>query len=327
METTTIPHLKAKVSRIGLGTWAMGGWMWGGSDSQDSIDSIHRALDLGINLIDTAPVYGFGLSEEIVGKALKIYGKRENIVLVTKTGIGWKKERIYRDGRRSSLHKEVDESLKRLQTDYIDLYLIHWPDPLVSMEEMAETLLSLKDKKKVRAIGVSNFTLEQMKEFQKYAKLDANEPPYNLFERGIENKELPYCLEQNIFLLGYGSLCRGLLSGKMHQKMRFTGDDLRQVDPKFQEPRFSQYLECARRLEEWARQKHNKSLLALAVRWVLDKGVSCALWGARNPEQLGGIEEVWGWGLTQKDFAEIDQIISQTITMPVGPEFMAPPTR
>ena len=150
MQFTHIPNLKKKVSRIGLGTWAIGGWMWGGSDEKNAIVTIHHALDKGINLIDTAPVYGFGKSEEIVGKALKLYGKRDQIVLATKVGLNWKDQQLFRDSSKERIKKEIEDSLKRLQVDYIDLYQVHWPDPKTPIAETAEALRYYL--KKVRSV-------------------------------------------------------------------------------------------------------------------------------------------------------------------------------
>jgi aryl-alcohol dehydrogenase-like predicted oxidoreductase len=147
-------------SRIALGTWAIGGWMWGGTDEQDSIRTIHEALDQGINLIDTAPVYGYGRSEEIVGEALRQYGRRENVILATKVGLDWTKGRIERNSTRQRILHELEDSLRRLQTDYVDIYHVHWPDPLVPVEETAATLRELYEQGKIRAIGVSNFSPE-----------------------------------------------------------------------------------------------------------------------------------------------------------------------
>lgn len=327
MEYAHIPNLKQKVCRIGLGTWAIGGWMWGGTDEKDAIHTIINALEQGINLIDTAPVYGFGESEEIVGKALKQYGKRENIVLATKVGLLWENEKIFRDSRKKRILKEIDDSLSRLQVDYIDLYQIHWPDPLALISETAETMKELLDQGKIRAIGVSNYSIDAMKDFQKKAPLNSDQMPFNIFEKEGENNELAFCMENKIATLGYGTLCRGLLSGKLKLDTKFQGDDLRKVDPKFKIPRYEQYLKCVSLLDDWAKQKYNKSVLSLAARWVLDKGIDVALWGARKPQQLDLIQSVWGWKLTENDLREIDQLVAETIPNPVGPEFMAPPSR
>jgi aryl-alcohol dehydrogenase-like predicted oxidoreductase len=325
MEFTHIPHLKTDVSRIGLGTWAIGGWMWGGTDEKNAISTILQALDKGINLIDTAPVYGFGTSEEIVGKALKQYGKRERVVLATKVGLNWKDGKPFRDSSKKRIMKEIEDSLRRLQVDYIDLYQVHWPDPKTPIAETAEVLGQLLKEGKIRAIGTSNYSVEEMETFQKTAPLHAAQPPFNLFEKEADQMILAYCKKNHLATLGYGALCRGLLSGKMRSDTQFKGDDLRKSDPKFQPPRYAEYLACVKRLDQWAQQHYQRSILSLAVRWVLDKGISVALWGARNPDQLNAIESVWGWKLKPEDFKEIDDILSETISKPIGAEFMAPP--
>lgn len=277
MEYTEIGALK-KVSRVGLGTWAIGGWMWGGTEEQQSIDTIHAALDSGITLVDTAPVYGFGRSEEIVGKALAQGGYRERAVLATKVALNWNDGKVFRDSRPQRIEQEVEDSLRRLQTDVIDLYQVHWPDPLVPIEDTANALLKLKESGKIRAIGVSNYNPAQIKEFAGITALDSNQPPYNLFERGIETDVMPACKEHGVALITYGALCRGLLSGKMSAEREFVGDDLRQYDPKFKTPRFAQYLRAVERLEQIA-QRYERNVLHLAVRWVLDMGANVALWG------------------------------------------------
>jgi aryl-alcohol dehydrogenase-like predicted oxidoreductase len=325
METLQISSLKKPASRICLGTWAIGGWMWGGTEEQESIETILKAFELGINMIDTAPVYGFGKSEEIVGKALKQYGKRENIILATKVGLEWNDGNVSRNSSRQRIMQEIDDSLKRLQTDYIDLYQIHWPDISVPFEETAQTLLSLIEAGKIRAIGVSNFSTTQMQEFLKFAAIDTSQPPFNLFERAVEKEILPFTEKSHITTLAYGSLCRGLLSGKMNANTQFSGDDLRKSDPKFKQPLFQQYLNAVSALDDFAKTNYKKNVLALAVRWVLDKGHTIALWGARHPSQLENIGDVMGWTLDAEAMQQIDKIIDQHINAQVGPEFMAPP--
>jgi len=321
-ELVQIPKTQLKVSRVALGTWAMGGWMWGGSDQREAIATIHAALNQGINLIDTAPVYGFGASEEIVGAALD--GVRAQTVIATKTGLEWRDGKIYRNATGERILREVDESLRRLRTDYIDIYQVHWPDPLVPVEETAEAMRSLYEQGKIRAIGVSNFSVAQIERFRKVAPLHVLQPPYNLFERGIEAEILPYCQANGIATLGYGALCRGLLSGRMRPDTVFHGDDLRGVDPKFQPPRFAQYLEAVRQLDELAQRRFHRHVIQLAVRWMLDKGISVALWGGRHPNQLEAALEVAGWSLSAADRVLVECIVNTVITDPVGPEFMAP---
>lgn len=329
MKTRKFGNTDIEVTPVGLGTWAIGGWMWGGTNEAQSIDTIHAAIDKGIKLIDTAPVYGFGRSEEIVGKALA-GGRRDKVVLATKVAMNWgdDHESVWRDARAERIQKEVEDSLRRLQTDTIDIYQIHWPDPVTPMEETAKAMEKLLKDGKIRAIGVSNFTPQEMDEFQKFAPLHSLQPPYNLFERGIEDDVLPYCLDNGIATITYGGLCRGLLSGKMSKDSEFEGDDLRNNDPKFQGERFEQYLNAVAALQDYAESNYGKSVLALALRWLIDrKGVTTALWGARRPDQLDPVSNVEGWSLSDEDMKAIDGILDQHIKDPVGPEFMAPPSR
>ena len=321
-EFVDVPATQLKLSRVALGTWAMGGWMWGGTDRRESIATIQAALHQGMNLIDTAPVYGFGVSEEIVGEALE--GFRTQAVIATKTGLEWRDGKVYRNASRGRILREVDDSLRRLRTDYIDIYQVHWPDPRVPVEETAEAMLSLYEAGKIRAIGVSNFSVEQMERFRQVAPLHVLQPPYNLFERDIETDILPYARSNRIVTLGYGALCRGLLSGRMRPDTTFDGDDLRRVDPKFQPPRFARYLDAVRQLDEFAQRRFGRHVIELAVRWMLDQGIGVALWGGRRPEQLESALGVAGWSLENSDREQIERIVSAAVPDPVGPEFMAP---
>ena len=328
MEYAQICNAKIEVSRVALGTWAIGGWMWGGTEEQESVRTILSALGRGINLIDTAPVYGFGRSEEIVGKAIEEFGQREKVVIATKVGLEWRDGGVYRNSSRERILREVEDSLRRLRTDYIDIYQVHWPDPLVPIEETAATMRELYEQGTIRAIGVSNYSPQQMDRFRSLAPLHTDQPPYNLFERQIGCDVLPYARENNISVLVYGPLCRGLLTGKMRPDAVFSGDDLRKVDPKFQPPRFAQYLRAVERLEEFAQKNYGKHVMDLAVRWALDQpGVTAALWGARHPEQLDAVENVFGWKLDEQALKQICAIVREAVTDPVGPEFMAPPAR
>jgi len=321
-EFVEIPDTQLRLSRVALGTWAMGGWMWGGTDQRESVATIRAALRQGINLIDTAPVYGFGVSEEIVGTALARL--RTQAVISTKTGLEWRDGKIYRNATRARILQEVDDSLRRLRTDYIDIYQVHWPDPLVPVEETAEAMRSLYEQGKIRAIGVSNFSVAQMERFRQVAPLHVLQPPFNLFERSIEAQILPYCRANNIVTLGYGALCRGLLSGRMRPDTTFEGDDLRRIDPKFQPPRFAQYLNAVRQLDELAQRRFHRRVIHLAVRWMLDQGISVALWGGRHPDQVEAALGVAGWSLDMGDREQIDRIVNAAVRDPIGPEFMAP---
>jgi aryl-alcohol dehydrogenase-like predicted oxidoreductase len=327
METTRIPGTDLQPSRIGLGTWAIGGWMWGGTDEQESIRTIHAAIDRGITLIDTAPVYGMGESEQIVGKAIA-QTDRGKLVISTKTALEWQGRQPYRNATRERITSEIDDCLRRLGVDVIDIHHVHWPDPLVPMEETAGAMKELYDAGKIRAVAVSNFSVEQMEQFRRECPLQVLQPPYNLFEREVEHDVLPYCRENDIATLTYGAICRGLLSGKMTPEHTFGGDDLRQVDPKFQNPRFSQYLDAVRRLDALAQDRFGKRVIHLALRWLLDRpGVSVALWGARRPDQLDPVNEIADFHVDAQTMRDIDAILAESVTDPVGPQFMAPPTR
>jgi aryl-alcohol dehydrogenase-like predicted oxidoreductase len=327
VERSAIAGTPLTVSRVAIGTWAIGGWMWGGTDETESISTIRAALDHGVNVIDTAPAYGFGRSEEIVGKAIAEGRLRDRVVIATKVGLEWKDGSVFRNASRDRINREVEDSLRRLRTDYIDVYQVHWPDPLVPIEETAAAMQMLFKQGKIRAIGVSNFSLEQLERFRSVAPLHVLQSPYNMFERDIETDLLPYCRRNKIATFGYGALCRGLLSGRMRPHTTFEGDDLRRTDPKFQQPRFGQYLAAVQRLDQLAQERFGKHVIELAVRWMLDQGITTALWGARHPGQLQPVDAVTGWRLDAVTKAEIDRILRETITDPVGPEFMAPPAR
>jgi aryl-alcohol dehydrogenase-like predicted oxidoreductase len=202
---------------------------------------------------------------------------------------------------------------------------VHWPDFETPIAETARTLEDLRRDGKIRAIGVSNFSPTQMRMFSADARPDSVQPPYNLFERAIEADVLPYGIGGGLTVLSYGALCRGLLSGRMTRETKFDGDDLRKIDPKFQGKRFRQYLAAVGELKELARERFGKSVLALAVRWVLDQGPTIALWGARHPGQLDPISDVEGWHIDAATKHDIDAILKRCIVDPVSPAFMAPP--
>jgi aryl-alcohol dehydrogenase-like predicted oxidoreductase len=328
MEYVTMNGLNRSVSRIGLGTWSIGGFMWGGTDERVALETILQALEHGITLLDTAPVYGLGRAEELVGRALAQYGKRQEVIIATKVGLEWRGDQIFRNSSHARIMQEITDSLRRLKTDYIDIYQIHWPDPLVPIEETAAAMHQLHKQGKIRAIGVSNYSLEQLNLFRQAAPLHTVQPPYNLFERGVEKDVLPYCHSHGISTLTYGSLCRGLLSGKMKLNTQFQGDDVRKTDPKFQQPRYAQYLKAVERLDRFAQENFGKHVLELAMRWTLDQPfVTVALWGARHPKQLTPVSAIDGWKLDAAALKAIDEMVRDSVTDPVGPEFMAPPAR
>lgn len=326
IERTQLSDLDLYITRIVLGTWAIGGWQWGGTDEEKSIRTVLKALRSGITTIDTAPVYGFGKSEELVGKAIREYGERDKVQLCTKLGLEWDDdENIVRNSGRDRILKEVEDSLNRLQTDYIDIYQIHWPDLDTDFEETASTMRELWEEGTIRAIGVSNFDSDQMEKFQQSAPIHSCQPPYNLFERGIEEELVPYCNKNDISLITYGALCRGMLSGKMSKDREFNKGDLRKnADPKFQGQTFENHLRATERLDHYARKNYDKEVISLAVRWILDKGIDAAIWGARKPSQVT-FKNVFGWNLSDEALAEIEEIVADEVEEPVSPAFMAPP--
>ncbi|HEY3352176.1 MAG TPA: aldo/keto reductase [Polyangia bacterium] len=327
MDYLKIPNVSAPASRLGLGTWAMGGFQWGGTDDAVSVRTIHTALDQGISLIDTAPAYGFGHAEAVVGRALAEHGRRDQVVIATKVGLERRGDVLYRNSTPAQIASEVDTSLRLLRTDYIDLYLVHWPDPAVPVEESARALLAVQQAGKVRALGVSNYSVAEMERFHRVAPLAAVQPPHNLFERQPEQDVLPWARAHGLVALTYGSLCRGLLTGTIGADTRFPADDLRRGDPKFQPPRFQQYLQAVQLLDRYARTRYQRSVLHLALRWCLDAPNTIPLWGARQPQELDPLPELMGWDLDEEAMRYVDEVLREAIKAPVGPEFMAPGPR
>ena len=286
-------------SVIGLGTWGMAGSFWGKVDDDQSIATIRAGLEAGINLIDTAPVYGDGHSEEVVGKALEGL-KREDIVLATKCGrFTCETEKI---------RQELETSLKRLKTDYIDLYQVHWPDDKVPFEETFGELENMRKQGKIRYIGVSNFSVEQTEEASKYCQIVSTQPQYSLLVRDIEKDILPYCVEKNIGILSYGSIGAGALTGKFKEKPVFKEDAERaSFYTFFQEQNWPKTKQMIDTLEEIA-ASHGKPTVHAAINWVLkQKGISVALVGARTPEQVRMNAQAADWELTDEENAKILQ--------------------
>jgi aryl-alcohol dehydrogenase-like predicted oxidoreductase len=328
MEYIRLGTSDLNVSRIGLGTWAIGGWAWGGTDRAQAVRAIRHALDQGINLIDTAPVYGMGLSEEIVGEAVAEHG-RDQVIIATKVGLEWNDEgRVWRNSSRDRVFREVEDSLRRLRTDYIDLYQVHWPDPEVPIEETAESLHRLYQDGKIRAIGVSNYSPEQMDIWRQAAPLHSNQPRLNLFQTEELDTTFRYCAEHQIGTLTWGTLAHGMLTGKFTPDTTFPKDDFRHHSPMFQGEHFRQYLSAVDELKKLAEEK-GKTVTQLAIRWALQQtGVSVALWGARRPEQLKEADGVMGWELTAEDLARIDRILREKVTNPIpAEESFGPPSR
>lgn len=316
-----------EISRVGLGTWAMGGAGWGGIVDEPAVAAVRKALDMGVNLVDTAPAYGAGHSEEIVGRALKD-GYRQKCVLATKCGLSWTEDGVvYRDSRPETIRKECEASLKRLGTDYIDIYQVHWPDGNVPIAETAGVMKELMDEGKIRAIGVSNYSNAQLDEWRKTAPLHTIQPSFNILEDKLFENQLPYAKEHNIAVLGYSALCRGMLHGTYYVGMKFNEGDMRaQDDPKYQGENFVNHLKAVDALKEYAKGL-GKTVADISVRWVLEKGVTCALWGARKPEQLDAISGCVGFTLTKEQCDEMEAIVAKYVPVQVGKEFLAPPLR
>lgn len=328
MERRKLPGTDREVSAIGLGTWVAGGSMWGGSEPRVIDKTIEKALELGIDLIDTAPVYGFGRSEEIVGAALEDRGARSKVFLATKCGLAWDDAgRIRRDSSPAAVRRDVEASLARLRTDRIDLVQVHWPDPATPIGDTIGEFEKLRKEGKLLWYGVSNFSAAQLRDALAAGRPVVNQVPYNLFEREIEEDTLPACRAAGVGVFAYGAICRGLLSGKFRPGATFPEGDLRRADPKFQPPRLAQYLAAVDRLRPIAFAR-NKKLTQVAVRWILEQpGVTAALWGARGPTQIEEAAGATGWRLSPGELEGIDRIVGEEVAEPVGPGFMAPPER
>lgn len=281
-------------SVVAFGGWAVGGWFWGGADDKESVNAILAAVDAGITLIDTAPVYGMGRSEEVVGKAIK--GIRDRVVLATKCGLVWHidkgnhhldvaGQRVHRYLGAESIRYEVEESLRRLQTDYIDLYQTHWQDETTPIEETMGALLELKQQGKIRAIGVSNATVEDMYAYRKLGPLDSDQEKYSMLERRMELEQLPYCEENGVAVLAYSPLAQGLLTGKVTPERQLAPGDMRAKTPLFVREKREEvlvFLEDVRPVAE----AHGATLAQLAIAWtVAQPGLTHALVGARSHMQ------------------------------------------
>lgn len=312
------------ISSVGLGTWVMGGSWWGGSDREDCKRTIIAALESGINLVDTAPAYGQGISESIVGEALKDYG-RDKMILSTKFGLRWdEKGDVTRNNAPDSIEYEVEQSLKRLQTDYIDIYHLHWPDFSTSMGDAMRKMEQLRKAGKIRAIAVSNLSIAQMEECIKTGLLNGCQPPLNMFERESEKELLPLCRKNNVGVLSYGAICRGLLSGKVRRDSKFPESDMRSFDPKFQPENLGQYIDAVETLEPIAREL-DVTLSQFAVAWAFHQpGVTCALVGARRPDQIVETAKACDVKLSAKTLQQVEDVLKKCIKRDIGPEFMAP---
>lgn len=312
-----------KASAVGLGTWAIGGWMWGGTDEKQSIDAIRASLDAGITLIDTAPAYGLGNAERIVGEA--IAGRRQDAVIATKCGLVWHTNKgnyfftqddkpVHRYLGKDAIVHEVEESLKRLKTDYIDLYITHWQDVTTPIEETVAALDALKSSGKIRAIGASNVNETELQAYIKTGKLDAIQERFSMIDREIETTLLPLTIPNNVSTLSYSSLALGLLSGKIDPQRQFSGDDQRKDNPRFSQKNREKVIEFSNAIRNIA-EAHKATTAQVVIAWTLvQPGVTFALCGARDVKQAEENAAAGRIRLTDQERQTIDASIKQHLS-------------
>jgi aryl-alcohol dehydrogenase-like predicted oxidoreductase len=314
METRKLGNSDLNITPVGYGAWAIGGsgwdFAWGHQDDSDSIAAIHRALELDVNWIDTAAVYGIGHSEEMVAEALKSWrGPRPYIF--TKCVLRWDAEgHVSQNHSAASVRQECEDSLRRLRIEVIDLYQMHWPpsDNGPGLEEAWQTMLALQKEGKVRWIGVSNFDVAQIKRAEKIAKPTSLQPPYSLIRRNVEKEVLPYCKQEGIGVIAYAPMASGLLTGAMTRERAaaLPADDFRSKSPEFREPRLSKNIELVDRLRKVG-ARHGRNPGEVAIAWVLSNpAVTGAIVGARNAKQAEGVMRSGELKLTPEEIAEIE---------------------
>ena len=315
MQTRRLGNSDLQITPIGIGAWAMGGggwkFAWGPQDDNESVAAIHAALDAGLNWIDTAAVYGFGHSEEVVAKALA--GRAARPYVFTKCERRWDEEgNILGVLKADSIRQECEASLRRLGVDVIDLYQIHWPQPEEDIEEGWATLAALKQEGKIRWAGVSNFNVEQLKRIQPVAPITSLQPPYSLVRRDVEAETLPFAAQQNIGVIVYSPMGAGVLTGAMTRERaaNFPADDWRRNNPNFQEPLLSRNLELVEKLREIG-QRHGRTPGEVAIAWTLrNSAVTGAIVGMRNAEQVAGVVGAGQFRLTDDEITEIESFFS-----------------
>ncbi len=324
MEYRKLGQTEINISEIAFGAWAIGGWLWGGADSNDAIKAIETAVDHGMTTIDTAAVYGFGLSEELVGKAVK--GKRSKVQILTKFGLVWTEEkgafhfasqdnngnpvRLYRYSSKEKIISDCDLSLKRLGTDYIDLFQMHWSDPTTPVSESMEAFEILVKKGKIRSGAVCNYSVELMTEAEKTFAIASNQVPYSMINRGIEKDVIPYCIRNNKGILAYSPLQRGLLTGKIKQGHKFNEGDNRPESVWYKEPNLSRIIEFTDNLKKIADDR-SVTLSQLVLNWTIHQpGITCALAGARNQAQVLENIKAVDFRLTKDEIERINTLLS-----------------
>ena len=313
MEYRQLGRSDLNVSVIGYGTWGIGGKpFWSTEGEESSIRSIEKALDLGINFYDTAPVYGFGYSEELLGRTLQ--SKRKDVIIATKCGLVWEKEElkaISKRATRESILEEIDLTLKRLRTDYIDLYQVHWPDESTATEETMNTLLQIQKEGKIRYIGVSNYSVDQMKESLRYGQIVSLQPMYSMLERDVEKDRLPFCIENKIGVICYSPLASGVLTGKYDENTIFKDWRGQNIIGNFTGDIYVSHIKKVKELKKIA-QKNGKTLAQLAINWLLhQQGVCTAIVGVKTPDQAEQNIGAVGWDISNNDLKEISDILEE----------------
>jgi aryl-alcohol dehydrogenase-like predicted oxidoreductase len=312
MHETRLGRTDLAVSTIALGTWSFGG-DWGAVDADAATRTITGAVDLGINFFDSAQAYGFGEAERILGDALWPSIRREEVVIATKGGLRRQGNRTVRDASAEWLRQGVEDSLRNLRTDYIDLYQVHWPDPKTPAAETGAVLNELIDEGKIRHVGVSNYDIAQLAQLRRFVTVDAVQPPYHLFRQDVDADLLPYCADNEIGVLVYGALAHGLLSGSMTPDTSFAPDDWRSHSPDFAGETFATNLAVVAELEAFAAER-NLSLPELAVAWTFAHPlVSVVIVGARNPDHLHDTIAATDVKLEDEDLWEIDRIMRSAL--------------
>lgn len=311
MEYRILGKSDLNISVIGYGAWGIGGEpFWKTEGEEASVRSIEKAIELGINFYDTAPVYGFGHSEELLGKALQ--SKRKDVIIATKCGLRWKKEAlkaIEKRATKESILEEIDLSLRRLRTDYVDLYQVHWPDENTPAEETMDTLLQLQKEGKIRYIGVSNYSVDQMKECLKYTCIVSLQPMYSMLERDIEKEILPFCRENSIGIICYSPLASGVLTGKYDENTKWNDWRGRGIIGNFTGDEFVSHVKKVKEIAKIAK-KTGKTTAQLAINWLLrQKGVTTAIVGVKNPGQVEQNTGALGWDIPDDDLNTISQIL------------------
>lgn len=327
MEKRCLPGTGIDIAPIVFGAFAIGGWFWGGAEDKQAISALHAALDHGINAIDTAPVYGMGHSEDLVGEAIS--GRRHEVVVLTKFGMRWDRTegvftfdtkdnsgnpvQVYKFAGKKSVLEECERSLQRLKTDYIDLYQLHWPDATTPVSETMEALQLLREQGKIRAAGVCNYPADLLEQARSATAIVTDQVAYSMLNRSIETSLLPYCVANGVGVLAHSVLHKGLLTGKIHPGHRFSEGDHRPSTPLFKEANLAKIYPLLQTLDEFAADR-NVSLPQLVVNWTMHRpGILAVLVGARNPEQVLENVKAFEFELSDIENRRISELLQQLV--------------